>query len=204
MANAGWRSFVGFVLVSVILGLVVAGFAGSQIWIPAVIGAGILVIASFATRRITVLNVVNDLSLPLFVFVISMTMIVAAINTHLLSDVDIPVPYSQAAQIVVGMGAAAIASNVINNVPATVIAGELLSNMPTNAREVMAYAALIGANIGPALTTYGSLATMLWLSLIRKRGATVSSGMYMRISLMTVPIVLLTTTASLWLVMLFR
>lgn len=67
----------------------------------------------------------------------------------------------------------------------------------------MSYAALIGANIGPALTTYGSLATMLWLSIIRKRGTSVSTGFYMRVSLITVPIVLLTTAVALWISLTF-
>lgn len=60
---------------------------------------------------------------------------------------------------------------------------------------------MVGANIGPTLTTYGSLATMHWLTLIRKRGIYVSTTMYMRVALFTTPIVLVTTTLALWLVL---
>lgn len=204
VASESWRRSVGAVLVAVILGLMVAGFSEQPIWIPAAVGAVVLVLASIITRRITLEDVVRDLSLSLFVFVIAMTMLVEAINAHILTNVSTPVPGSLSSQIAVGVLMSAAASNVINNVPATVIAGELLSSVPSGPREVMAYAALVGANIGPALTTYGSLATMLWLSLIRKRGTQVSTGMYMRVSLITVPVVLVTTSVSLWLVLMLR
>ena len=58
-------------------------------------------------------------------------------------------------------------------------------------RHALAYGTLVGANIGPALTTYGSLATMLWLTLVRPRDIAVSTGDYLRISLVTVTAVLL-------------
>jgi arsenical pump membrane protein len=66
---------------------------------------------------------------------------------------------------------------------------------------VIAMTVLVGTNIGPALTTYGSLATMLWLTLVRRNGIDVTTGGYLRVSLITVPIVLLTTSATLWLVL---
>lgn len=193
-----WRSAVGFSMLLVIFGLLVAGFTERPIWIPAVIGAVGLMIAAAATRRITLQNVVHDLSPSLFVFVIAMTMLVQALDRHVLSGFILPVPESLVGQVVSASLMAAVASNIINNVPAAVIAGEVLGSVPAGPQEVMAYAALIGANIGPALTTYGSLATMLWLSIIRKRGTSVSTGFYMRISLITVPVVMITTSISLW------
>lgn len=198
VAGGQWRRLVGLVLAMVIAGLLVVGFLEQPIWIPAAAGAIVLLAATVLTRRITIEDVVRDLSLSLFVFVIAMTMIVQAINTHVLQSAEIPIPASAEGQIVAGVLMAGIASNVINNVPATVIAGEVLIGIPSGPREVMAYAALIGANIGPALTTYGSLATMLWLSLLRKRGTRLSTGMYMRVSLITVPVVLVTTSIALW------
>lgn len=204
VASFEWRRLVGFALIAIILGLLIAGFAEAPIWIPAAIGAFVLVVASVATRRITVQDVVRDLSPSLFVFVIAMTMLVQAMDEHILTTVKISVQDSMVGQITGGVLLATLASNVINNVPATVIAGEVLANVPSGPREVMAYASLIGANLGPALTTYGSLATMLWLSLIRKRGTVVSIGMYMRVSLITVPVVLLTTSCSLWFVLWLR
>jgi arsenical pump membrane protein len=64
-------------------------------------------------------------------------------------------------------------------------------------REAFTYGVLAGANIGPTLTTYGSLATMLWLTMLRKRGFAIETGTYMRISVVTMPIVLLAAVAGL-------
>ena len=176
IAARSWRNWVGFATVAVVLGLLFVGFTENPIWIPAAIGAIILLVASIATRRITIRDVIHDLSPSLYVFVIAMTMLVQAFTNEVLADFVLPVPDSLAGQIASGTLLAGVVSNIINNVPATVVASEVLSTVPSGPREVMSYAALIGANIGPALTTYGSLATMLWLSIIRKRGTSVSTG----------------------------
>lgn len=64
-------------------------------------------------------------------------------------------------------------------------------------RGALAYGTLVGANIGPTLTTYGSLATMLWLALICKRGLDVTTAEYLRVALMT-PLVFAAATLALW------
>lgn len=47
----------------------------------------------------------------------------------------------------------------------------------------------------------GIVAAMLWLRLIRKRGVHVPTTMYTRVALFTTPLVLVTTTLALWLVL---
>lgn len=204
VASGTWRNSVGAVLILVIAGLLIAGFSEQPIWIPAVVGAAILIMASMVTRRITLHDFVHDLSPSLFAFVIAMTMLVQALNLHVIGEFSPPVPDGLEQQIAGGVVVATLASNIMNNVPATVVIGELLAPLPETPREVLAYASLIGANLGPALTTYGSLATMLWLSLIRKRGTAVSTGMYMHISLITIPVVLITTSLALWIVLILQ
>jgi arsenical pump membrane protein len=117
-----------------------------------------------------------------------------------LDDLTITAPHGTWQAIATGVLAGAFGSNVINNVPMTVLARSVLESMPAGDRPVLAYAVLVGTNIGPALTTYGSLATMLWLTLVRKRGMDVTTASYLRVSLVTVPIVLATTSVTLWFV----
>jgi len=69
------------------------------------------------------------------------------------------------------------------------------------AREALAYGTLAGANIGPTLTTYGSLATILWLNVLRKRGMDVTARDYLKIGFVTMPPVLVAATVALWLVL---
>jgi arsenical pump membrane protein len=64
-------------------------------------------------------------------------------------------------------------------------------------RDAMLAGTLAGVNIGPTLTTYGSLATMLWLTAVRKRGLNVPTMLYLRVGIVTMPIVLLSTLLAL-------
>jgi arsenical pump membrane protein len=144
---------------------------------------------------------VGDLSLPLFAFVIAMTVLVRGVEHAWLAQLTITVPEGTLPMIGGAVAAGAIGSNIVNNIPMTVLARSVLESLPEAQQPILAYATLVGVNIGPALTTYGSLATMLWLTLVRKRGIDVTTRHYLRISLLTVPIVLLTTTITLWVVL---
>ena len=99
--------------------------------------------------------------------------------------------------MVAGAGAAALGSNLINNVPVTLLALSVARASAPPIREAFTYGVLAGANIGPTLTTYGSLATMLWLTMLRKREFVIETRTYMRISIVTMPIVLLAAVAGL-------
>ena len=50
-------------------------------------------------------------------------------------------------------------------------------------------------------TTYGSLATILWLSVLRRNGIEIPARDYLLVSLVIVPVTLLTTTVALWLML---
>jgi arsenical pump membrane protein len=75
----------------------------------------------------------------------------------------------------------------------TLVSLSVIDRAPVAMQQALAYGTLIGVNIGSALTTYGSLATILWLTLIRRRGIGISTAEYMRVSLVTIPPVLLLT-----------
>jgi arsenical pump membrane protein len=74
---------------------------------------------------------------------------------------------------------AALGSNVINNLPMTLVT---LSGLhPLGAAAVTpALGAALGADVGPNLTPIGSLATLLWLVLLRSRGISIGAGTYIR------------------------
>lgn len=94
----------------------------------------------------------------------------------------------------------ALLANVLNNLPTALVVASALGSLPqTPAREHLAAAAIVGVNLGPNLTTIGSLATMLWLLLLRRRGVDVSPLAYLRIgAAVTVP-ALLAAAAGVWL-----
>jgi arsenical pump membrane protein len=97
------------------------------------------------------------------------------------------------------VAALALLANLINNLPAALVATSSLGRLPPGpAQADLAAAVMVGVNLGPNLTTIGSLATTLWLVLLRRRGLHVSVIEYLRVgALITMPALVL-TAASLW------
>lgn len=99
-----------------------------------------------------------------------------------------------------GLLAAAVAS-VMNNMPSTLVAALSISHAqaPTAPRELMMYASVIGNDLGPKFTPIGSLATLLWLHVLARKGYKISWGSYMKVGLLLTPPVLLATLVALYL-----
>ena len=76
-------------------------------------------------------------------------------------------------------GIIAIGSNLVNNLPAGLIASSTL--MQAHSPERVVDALLIGVDLGPNLSITGSLATILWLNAIRREGENVSFLMFLKV-----------------------
>jgi arsenical pump membrane protein len=87
----------------------------------------------------------------------------------------------------------AIGSNVVNNLPAYIALEPLAA---TSSNRMLAL--LIGTNLGPLITLWASLATLLWLQRCRSASVTVSSKRFAMVGLVGVPILLVSTVTALW------
>ena len=85
--------------------------------------------------------------------------------------------------------AIAAASNVVNNLPVGLNLGETLPAL--HAPAAITHASLIGVNLGPNATVNGSLATLLWLAIVRRAGIEVTPLRFAMVGLaVTVPALL--------------
>ena len=91
-------------------------------------------------------------------------------------------------------GLSALAANLLNNLPATLI---LLPAL-TAAGPIPVLAMLIGVGVGPNLTFAGSLATLLWRRILSEHGVSVGAREFLRLGLLTVPVSLGLCTVALW------
>ena len=87
---------------------------------------------------------------------------------------------------------AAIAANVLNNLPAT------LALLPVAAVSGpgSALAVLIGVNIGPNLSYAGSLANLLWRRVLGEHAP--GTARFSAVGLATVPLTMIAATTALW------
>ncbi|MBK3398998.1 MULTISPECIES: arsenic transporter [Methylobacterium] len=92
----------------------------------------------------------------------------------------------------------AIACNFVNNLPAGLIAGAAVQ--AAHVPEKVAGAVLIGVDLGPNLSVTGSLATILWLTAIRREGQDVSFWSFLKLGLVVMPPALALALAGLLLV----
>ena len=89
---------------------------------------------------------------------------------------------------------AAFLSAVMNNLPSVMIMDIALHDIPNQA---LAYANIIGCNLGPKMTPFGSLATLLWLHVMANKGVKISFWEYSKFGLIVTPPILLLVLLSL-------
>jgi arsenical pump membrane protein len=83
----------------------------------------------------------------------------------------------------------ALLCNLMNNLPAGLIAANALQiAQPPHA---ITGAVLIGIDLGPNLSVTGSLATILWLTVLRREGIAVTAGAFLRLGAVVMPPALL-------------
>lgn len=79
----------------------------------------------------------------------------------------------------------AFGSNVVNNLPAGLIASTTIAQ--AHSPKVVTDALLIGVDLGPNLSITGSLATILWLTAIRREGEDVSFWRFLKVGAAVMP-----------------
>lgn len=88
----------------------------------------------------------------------------------------------------------AIATNLMNNLPAGLIAGSVgqLASLPGQTTAAL----VVAVDLGPNLSITGSLATLLWLIAVRREGLHVSAWTFLKLGALVMPPALLGALAA--------
>jgi arsenical pump membrane protein len=129
-------------------------------------------------------------------FVLALAVVVRAVVDNGLADgLSSVLPEGTGLAALLGVAAlAAVAANVINNLPAVLAFVPLAAPLGTP----VLLAVLLGVNLGPNLTYAGSLATLLWRRVVHQHDGDVDLGEFTRLGLLAVPATLVLAVVALW------
>lgn len=198
LSSAGRLALLGIGLAGA--GLLVASGLGAPLGAPTcaagVFAMGLVALKDRAAPR-TALRQVSWSVLPL---VAGLFMIVEALNRAGLMRgaqalLERVAQMPTAAGNFAAAGAVAVVSNGMNNLPVGLAAGSALR--ADGAHGLLAHAVLIGVDLGPNLSVTGSLATILWLIVLRREDAEITAGAFLRVGLLAMPVALALAVAAL-------
>ncbi len=189
----GWA-----VLLLLLMGFFVLEPLGVPVSAIAAIGAAILLAAAARGRAVDVRKVLVGAPWQVVTFSLGMYLVVYGLRNAGLTDRLAAVLRAFASggvwSAAYGTGIlAALLSSAMNNMP-TVLVGALSMKATATqgaTHDAMVYANVVGCDLGPKITPIGSLATLLWLHVLKTKGVTVGWGYYFRTgAVLTLPILI--------------
>lgn len=188
LSGGGWTALGGIVLTAAAL-LIVSALDRQLGLLTCGLGAltTVVVLLRKCASPMPVLKGISWAVLPL---VASLFVLVEALDRtgviRLLADLlQRAAQTSEIATAAAAGGLLAVVSNLINNLPAGLIASTALTQVHPPQR--VTDALLIGVDLGPNLSITGSLATILWLTAIRREGETVGFWRFLKIGAVVMP-----------------
>ena len=196
--RAGW-----YVLALLLISFFVLESFGIPVSAIAAMGAAALLVVAGRSHVISTKKVIREAPWSIVIFSLGMYLVVYGLRNAGLTDYIAGLLNNLADK---GLWSAAIGtgfltaflSSIMNNMP-TVLVGALSieSSQATGViKEAMIYANVIGSDLGPKITPIGSLATLLWLHVLSRKGMTITWAYYFRVGIvLTVPVLLVTLAA---------
>lgn len=183
--------------------LIAAYFVGDSYDLPISIfalgGALVFLIISTLTKSVEPIHIIKNAPWQIVWFSIGLYIVVYGLKNAGLTDylsVVITELSSRGDMVaIVGTGfISAVLSAIMNNMPTVMIMDIALQDISNPA---LAYANIIGCNLGPKMTPFGSLATLLWLHVLEKKGIKIGFWQYSKFGLIVTPPILLVVLLSL-------
>ena len=188
----------------IFLGVLLAGyFVGDAYNLPISIfalgGATVFLIIATLSKAVKPKNIIKTAPWQVVWFSIGLYIVVYGLKNAGLTDYltivlkDLSLRGDTIAVLGTGF-IAAFLSAIMNNMPTIMIMDIALNDIGNQA---MIYANIVGCNLGPKMTPFGSLATLLWLHVLAKKGVKISFAQYSKFGLIITPPVLFVVLLSL-------
>ncbi len=178
--------------------LLVSYFIGDIFNLPISIfalgGAIVFLLIATAVKTVEPKKIIKDAPWQVVWFSIGLYIVVYGLKnaglTEYLSTILKLLSQQNDTVAVLGTGfIAAFLSAIMNNMPTIMIMDIALKDI---GNEAMIYANIIGCNLGPKMTPFGSLATLLWLYVLAQKGVKISFTQYSKFGLIiTLPVLFL-------------
>lgn len=165
-------------------------------WVAAA-GAIVLGVVALREGRTDFGRIVYSVDVWFCAFVLVLGVVVAGVANGPIGDwiaARLPTGTSFAALLAMAV-VAAVAANLVNNLPATLL---LLAALGPHPPTALVLAMLLGVNLGPNLTYVGSLAIMLWRRVAARAGSPADLRTFTVLAAVTTPLTLLAAVTALW------
>ena len=197
-ALSGTARLAAVGIAGVVLAMLAASALGFPLGAPTLIATLMAVGAVQASKREAPWALLEHVSWSVLVLVAGLFVLVAGVGqTGLIAALTEGLhTAAHAAPRATAWGAGtlvAFASNLMNNLPAGLVAGTAVNSgpMPDAVRSAVA----IGIDLGPNLSVTGSLATILWLLALRREGEHVTAWAFLRVGALVMPLALVAALA---------
>ncbi len=191
LTTGGKAAFVGIVATAAVL-LVVSAL-DIELGLPTAIAGILTTLAVCAIARSSPVTLMRDVSWSVLPLVAGLFVLVEALDlTGVIGQVARALRAASADPVRAAAMSGTIlafASNLMNNLPAGLIASTAVAQ--AQPPRLVVDALLIGVDLGPNLSITGSLATILWLQAIRREGEDVGFWRFLKVGAVAMPLALL-------------
>ncbi len=179
--------------------LLVASALGFQLGLPTFLAALLTAVAVFLCSDSNPFVPIRNISWGILPLVAGLFVLVQALQrTGVIADLAEILRHvemkSEIAAVWLSGAVLALGCNVVNNLPAGLVAERVVE--ASRAHDDVRTAILIGVDLGPNLSVTGSLATILWLSALRRDGYHVSAWTFLKLGTLVMPPALILAIAS--------
>ncbi|CAO4151395.1 Arsenite/antimonite transporter [Methylorubrum thiocyanatum] len=193
-------TIAGIGIVATGAALIGASAAGIELGLPTFLAGLATALVVLAINRGGLVEVARDVSWGVLPLVAGLFVLVEALEktgllTRLADWLGQAAQGDPTATAWAGGALVAFGSNLVNNLPAGLLAGAAVQ--AAHVPDTVAGAILIGVDLGPNLSVTGSLATILWLTAIRREGEDVSAWAFLKLGALVMPPALVLALAAL-------